>query len=211
MDATAIYDAVVSGQGPQVKAGVQAALDAGIPPNEILNEGLIAPMKEVGRRYECGDSYVAEMLLSARAMKNGLEVLRPILRAAQVESAGKVVIGTIAGDMHDIGKNLVGMMMEGAGFEVIDLGVDVRPAKFVEAVKKYQPNIVAISALLTTTMAHMKEAIVALEAADLRKQVKVMVGGAPLTAEFAQQIGADVYAPDASAAARRATELLTKA
>jgi 5-methyltetrahydrofolate--homocysteine methyltransferase len=192
---------VIEGNAQAVPPLVRQAMDAGLPPEQILNQGLIAAMGEVGRLFESGEFFVPEMLISARAMKAGLELLRPALAAANVQAIGKVVIGTVQGDLHDIGKHLVGMMLEGAGFEVIDLGTDVPPDKFVAAVKQHQPQLVGLSALLTTTMPKMKATIEALQEAGLRHSVKVMVGGAPVTEKYAGDIGADIYAPDASSAA----------
>ena len=197
---------VIDGNALGVQDSVKQAIGEGLPPDKILNEGLISAMAEVGRLFENGEYFVPEMLIAARAMKAGLELLRPHLAAANVRALGKVVIGTVQGDLHDIGKNLVGMMLEGAGFEVIDLGTDVSPNKFVDAVKEHQPNLVGCSALLTTTMPRMKATIEALKEAGLRERVKVMVGGAPLTDKYASEIGADVYAPDASSAATRAKQ-----
>ncbi len=201
---------VIDGNAQTVPPLVKQAIDAGLPPEQILNQGLIAGMSEVGRLFEMGEFFVPEMLISARAMKAGLELLRPALAAANVQAIGKVVIGTVQGDLHDIGKNLVGMMLEGAGFEVIDLGTDVSPAKFVAAVKQHQPNLVGLSALLTTTMPKMKATIEALQEAGLCHSVKVMIGGAPVTAKYAGDIGADIYAPDASSAATRARQVLLR-
>ena len=203
-----IYDGVVNGEQKTVTAAVQAALNAGIDPATILNQSMIAAMSEVGRLFEQGEYYVPEMLVAARAMKSGLELLRPALTAANVKAIGKIVIGTVQGDLHDIGKNLVAMMMEGAGFEVIDLGVDVPPEKFVDAVKRHKPNLVGLSALLTTTMPKMQTTMDALNEAGLRGNVKVMIGGAPVTEQYASKIGADIFSPDASAAARRAKEAM---
>jgi 5-methyltetrahydrofolate--homocysteine methyltransferase len=203
-----IYLAILDGSVPQVQEGVKAGLAAGVAPEVILNDGMIAAMNEVGRRYDVGDFYVAEMLVSARAMQSGLALLKPYLRQANVKATGKVVLGTVKGDMHDIGKNLVGMMLEGAGFEIEDLGADVSPDKFVAAVQTYQPDVVALSALLTTTMPSMKATIEALKAAGVRDQVKIMVGGAPVNEAYAQQIGADGYSPDASQAVALAKSLL---
>ena len=183
-------------------------LDAGLAPETILNDGMIAAMAEVGARYECGDIYVAEMFISAKTLQGALNVLRPHLRSANVQAKGKVVVGTVKGDMHDIGKNLVSMMLEGAGFDVLDLGSDVHPSKFVDAVSASDPDVVALSALLTTTMPSMKSTIDALAAAGLRDRVKVMVGGAPVNQEYADAIGADGYAQDASQAAALAKSLI---
>ncbi len=179
---------------------VQQALDQGMTPAEILNGGLIAGMDEVGKGFKGGELFVPEVLIAARAMHAGMNVLRPLLAESAVLSAGKYVIGTVQGDLHDIGKNLVRMMLEGAGFETIDLGTDIKPDTFVAAVREHQPQLLGMSALLTTTMPGMKATIEALEEAGLRDAVKIMVGGAPVTAAFAEQIGADAYAPDAATA-----------
>ena len=188
------------GEDEAVAALVQQALDQGMTPAEILNGGLIAGMDEVGRDFKAGELFVPEVLIAARAMHAGMNVLRPLLAESDVPSAGKYVIGTVQGDLHDIGKNLVKMMLEGAGFETIDLGTDIKPDGFVAAVREHQPQLLGMSALLTTTMPGMKATIEALEEAGLRDAVKVMVGGAPVTAAFAEQIGADAYAPDAATA-----------
>lgn len=204
----AIYQSVVEGESSQTAKKVQEALDEGIRAEVILNEGMVSAMSEVGRLFEQGEYFVPEMLISARAMQEGLSVLKPALAKAEVRSTGKVVIGTVNGDLHDIGKNLVAMMLEGAAFEVIDLGTDVPPERFVEAIKTNGAQIVAISALLTTTMNNMKGVIQAICAAGLRKNVKIIVGGAPLSAEFAQSIGADGYSADASKAVSLAKNLI---
>ena len=206
---TQIRTNVIEGNAPATLELVKQALANGLPAEQILNEGLIAAMAHVGKLFEEGEYYVPEMLIAARAMKGGLELLRPALAAAKVQAIGKIVIGTVQGDLHDIGKNLVAMMMEGAGFEVIDLGVDVTPEKFVEAINAHQPQLVGCSALLTTTMPKMKATINAIERAGIRSRVKVLVGGAPVTARYASEIGADAYAPDASAAASIAKSLLS--
>jgi 5-methyltetrahydrofolate--homocysteine methyltransferase len=203
----ALYEAVVGGKQAQVEGEVRQALLEGIPTDRILTEGLIAAMTDVGRRFECGDFYVPEMLVAARAMKAGLAILRPRLVEQEVRSAGKVLIGTVLGDLHDIGKNLVGMMLEGAGYEVIDLGIDVPPEKFAAAIQEHHPALVGMSALLTTTMGKMKTTIKAIEDAGLRNQVKIIVGGAPITDAYAKEIGADGYAPDASRAVGLAKSL----
>lgn len=184
------------------------ALDKGINPADILNDGMIAAMTEVGRRFEEGEYYLPEMLISARAMQSGLAVIKPHLVAAEVKSAGKVVIGTVKSDVHEIGKNLVCMMLEGAGFEVIDLGIDVSPEKFVEAVRSNDADIVAMSALLTTTMPNMQVTIDALKVAGLRDKVKVMIGGALLNHQYAREFGADGYSPDANQAVALAKSLV---
>jgi 5-methyltetrahydrofolate--homocysteine methyltransferase len=204
----AIYQAVITGAMAKTADIVQEAIDAEIPANTILQDGLISPMAEIGSMFESGECYVPEMLISAKSMKFGLETLRPELIAADVKPLGRVVIGTVQGDLHDIGKNLVGMMMEGAGFEVIDLGVDVKPEDLIEAVKEHQPDIVAMSALLTTTMGNMNTALTMLEEAGIRSDLKIMIGGAPVTQEFADQIGADGYSMDASQAATLAKRLV---
>ena len=203
-----IYTNVMEGEAEAVKEKVQAALGVGISAPVILNEGMIAAMGEVGRLFEEGEYFVPEMLIAARAMQAGLALLKPYLKEADVKSAGKVVIGTVKGDLHDIGKNLVAMMLEGAGFEIIDLGTDVAPEKFVEVARAQSAQIVALSALLTTTMPAMKATIEALTAAGLRAQVKVMIGGAPITQDYASQIGADGYSPDASRAVATAKSLV---
>jgi 5-methyltetrahydrofolate--homocysteine methyltransferase len=196
----AIYDGVVEGDNASVQQHVQEALGSGVSASAILNEGLIPAMAEVGRLFEEGEYFVPEMLISARAMKGAMATLKPYLLQGEVKYAGKVVIGTVKGDLHDIGKNLVSLMLEGAGFQVTDLGSDVTAEKYIASVKETGSNIVAMSALLTTTMVNMKATITALEEAGLRDQVKVMIGGAPVTDSFAKQIGADGYAPDASRA-----------
>ena len=204
-----IYTNVMDGQADAVKEKVKAALDAGISAPAILNDGMIAAMAEVGRLYEEGEYFVPEMLIAARAMQIGLALLKPYLKDSDVVSAGRVAIGTVKGDLHDIGKNLVAMMLEGAGFEIIDLGTDVAPDKFIGAVRERGAQIIALSALLTTTMPSIKATIEALTAAGLRQQVKVMIGGAPVTQEYANQVGADGFASDASRAVATAKELLS--
>ncbi|MDY7078957.1 MAG: corrinoid protein [Chloroflexota bacterium] len=194
--ASNLYD----GEDEEVAELVQEALDQGMKPGEILSGGLIDGMDEVGRDFKAGDLFVPEVLIAARAMHAGMNVLRPLLAEEDVPSAGKYLIGTVEGDLHDIGKNLVKMMLEGAGFETIDLGTDVKPDVFVDAVREHQPKIVGMSALLTTTMVSMKATIEVLEEAGVRDAVKIMVGGAPVTAAFAEEIGADAYAPDAASA-----------
>jgi len=207
MDLKQIFDNVIEGAAPSVEAGVKEALAAGMGADIILKEGLIAAMDEVGTRYEEGDIFVPEMLIAARAMQAGLALLKPHLAGGASESAGKVAIGTVKGDLHDIGKNLVAMMLEGAGFEIMDLGVDVPPQAFVKAVED-GAQVIGMSALLTTTMSNMGVTVEALKAAGLRDKVKVMIGGAPVTQEFATQIGADGFAADASSATRIARELV---
>ena len=191
------------GNADAVKAGVQTALAEGMSAQDILNNGLLAGMDRVGCDFKAGDLYIPEVLMCANAMHAGLGVLRPLLaesRGGGQSLLGKIVIGTVHGDMHDIGKNLVSMMLEGAGFEVIDLGIDVAPDKFIQAVRAQQPKIIGMAAMLTTTMPVMKTVIEALKEAGLRGKVKVLVGGAPVTSAFAKQIGADAYAPDVATA-----------
>jgi 5-methyltetrahydrofolate--homocysteine methyltransferase len=204
----AIYEAVRDGDAQEAASQVKAALEGGVAPAEILHDGCIAAMAEVGSLFEQGEMFVPEMLIAARAMQGAMALLKPHLTEEEAVSAGKVVVGTVAGDLHDIGKNLVGMMMEGAGFEVADLGTDISPEAFVAAIREHEPDIVGMSALLTTTMPAMTATMEALTEAGLRDQVKVLVGGAPVTQAFAEKIGADGYAPDASSAARKAKELL---
>ncbi|MGD2253415.1 MAG: corrinoid protein [Anaerolineales bacterium] len=186
----------------------QAALDQGLAPAEVLNGGLLTGMDRVGVDFRDDRLFMPEVLIAARAMHAGLDVLRPFLAAGDIALAGKVVIGSVKGDLHDIGKNLVAMMLEGGGFEIVDLGVDVPPESFVEAIKKEQPGLVGMSALLTTTMPSMKRTIDALADAGLRQDVKVIIGGAPVTQTFADEIGADGYAPDAGSAVELARKLL---
>jgi len=207
MDLKTIYDAVVNGEIEEVADGVSAALAANIPADKILNEALIPAMSEVGRLFEEQEYYVPEMLISAKAMQGGLAILKPLLAAAGAVAGPQVAFGTVKGDLHDIGKNLVIMMLEGAGFQVADLGVDVPPAKFIEAVKG-GAQLIGMSAMLTTTMPNMKVTIDALKDAGVRDNVKIMIGGAPLTQAYADQIGADGYSQDASAAVRKAKDLL---
>jgi 5-methyltetrahydrofolate--homocysteine methyltransferase len=194
-----------SAKSPQL---VQKALDEGLSAKEILENGLIVGMNEVGARFKRGDMFVPEVLMSAEAMHEALEVLRPYMVAGGVELQGKIVLGTVKGDLHDIGKNLVGMMCEGAGFEVINLGFNVEPEKFVDAIKEHKPVIVGMSALLTTTMRAMGYTIKAIEEAGLRDSVKIIVGGAPVDEEFAKRIGADGYGANAPAASELAQKLV---
>jgi len=203
-----IYDGVMEGNQAAVQDGVNAALEAGLGAEEILNQGMISAMTEVGRLFEEGEYFVPEMLIAARAMQAGLTILRPALAAADVQPKGRVAIGTVKGDLHDIGKNLVAMMLEGAGYDVLDLGVDVAPEKYLEVVQNESVDVIALSALLTTTMPSMKETLKVLIDAGVRDQIKVIVGGAPVTDEYAQQIGADGYSPDASQAVKLANLLL---
>lgn len=203
-----LAQAVIEGDKGATPGLTQQALDEGLQPELILNEGLMPGMSHVGEAFRSGDMFVPEVLLAARAMQASMDLLRPLLVASDAKMAGKIVIGTVKGDLHDIGKNLVAMMCEGAGFEITDLGRDVDPSRFVEAVKDEGAEIVAMSALLTTTMRSMEQTIQALTEAGLRDQVKVMIGGAPVTQEFADKIGADGYAPNAAAAADLAKNLV---
>lgn len=200
--------ALISGKAPVVRELTEEALAGGEKPRDVLNKGLVAGMGVVGEKFKNNEFYVPEVLIAARAMKFGMEVLRPKLAETGVEPVARVAIGTVRGDLHDIGKNLVAMMMEGAGFEIVDLGVDVKPEQFVQTVKERDTMLVCLSALLTTTMPAMKDTIEALREAGLRNGVTVMVGGAPVTQNYADEIGADGYAPDAASAVDRAKELL---
>jgi len=200
--------ALISGKAPVVRELTEKALAAGEKPVDVLNKGLVAGMSVVGEKFKKNEFYVPEVLIAARAMKNGMEILRPKLIETGVQPVAKVAIGTVRGDLHDIGKNLVAMMMEGAGFEIVDLGVDVKPEQFVQAVTERDTRLVCLSALLTTTMPAMKETIQALQGAGIRGDVCVMIGGAPVTQNYADEIGADGYAPDAASAVDKAKELL---
>jgi len=202
-----LHNAIMEGQRDEAQAAVVALLDEGVEPGLVLNT-MIDAMAEVGRLFEEGEYFVPEMLIAARAMKTGMDVLKPKLVDSDIQPLGLVAAGTVKGDLHDIGKNLVCMMLEGAGFQVIDLGTDVAPETFIEVVREQQPNIIAMSALLTTTMASMKTTIQALEQAGLRDKVKILVGGAPITDAYAKQIGADGYAEDASRAAKLAKSMM---
>src|SRR4030067_2907042 len=205
-----IFSDVLQGLHKDVTKKVKTALNQGESPQTIMNDGMISAMIEVGRLFEAGEYYVPEMLVAARAMQAGMNVLKPYLTLSEAHPAGKVAIGTVKGDFHDIGKNLVKMMLEGAGFEVFDLGVDVDPEKFISAVTDQGVDIIAMSALLTTTMPAMRPVIKLLDDSNLRQRVKVIVGGAAPTDEFAHQIGADGYAPDASRAVTLAKTVLSK-
>ena len=203
-----IAAALMKGKANDVKEMVQQALDEGTGPGTILNEGLLAGMGVIGDRFKKNEVYVPEVLIAARAMKAGMEVLQPKLASAGVEPIGTAAIGTVKGDLHDIGKNLVGMMLEGAGFKVVDLGIDVEPDKFVAGAKENGATIIGVSALLTTTMTNMKQVVDAVKASDIVGAAKVMIGGAPVTQAFCDEIGADGYAPDAASAADLAKSLL---
>lgn len=203
-----IASAVERGKKKEVGPLVQQAIDEGIDPQTILNEGLIDAMSVIGDKFSRNEVFVPEMLVAARAMSTGTDILKPYLADAGAESLGHAVIGTVAGDMHDIGKNLVRMMVEGKGIEIDDLGVDVPNEKFVEYIKEHpECNLVMLSALLTTTMPRLPEVVQAITDAGLRDQVKIMIGGAPVTEEFAEEIGADAYTPDAGSAAAKAADL----
>jgi 5-methyltetrahydrofolate--homocysteine methyltransferase len=207
-DLTKLYDAILKGDAKTAVAVTKEALAEGVGPVELITGRMVPAMDEVGRRFQCEEYFVPELLLAARAMKGALELLRPLLAGTGAQSAGRVVIGTVKGDLHDIGKNLVASMLEGGGFEVVDLGADVPPQKFVDAVKTRNPDIVALSALLTVTMPAMRTTIDALTQAGVRGQVKVLVGGAPVTAQYAAEIGADAYGEDATAAVAAARSVL---
>lgn len=206
-----LYDAVLNGDAKAARAAVDEALAAGADPLQLVQGKMVPAMDEVGRRFECEDYFVPELLLAARAMKSALEPIRPLLVERRDASAGRVVIGTVKGDLHDIGKNIVASMLEGGGFEVTDLGSDVPPEKFVEAVREKKTDVVCLSALLTVTMPAMKTTIEALDKAGVRTQVKILVGGAPVTQQFAQQIGADGYGESAVSAVALARSLMTAA
>jgi methylmalonyl-CoA mutase cobalamin-binding domain/chain len=205
-----LYDLTLVGNAPEVLRLTNEGLGMGLGPEMLLYEALIPSLEEVGARFERGDFFVPEMLIAGRAMAGALDILRPLLAETGAETIGKIVMGTVKGDVHDIGKNLVNIMFEGAGFEVIDLGVQVAPEKFIAAIREHTPDIVGFSAFLTTTMPMFKANINALEKAGLRGQVIVMVGGAPVTQEYADVVGADGYAADASAAVVKAKELLRR-
>jgi methylmalonyl-CoA mutase cobalamin-binding domain/chain len=203
-----VYDAILDGRHKETPALVTQALAGGVAPADLLNDGMIDAMAEVGRQFEAKVCFVPEMMQAARAMKSGLEVLRPQLQGSAVKAQGRVALGTVKGDMHDIGKNLVAMMLEGAGFEIVDLGVDVSSERFVAAAENDGVDIVGLSALITTTLPAMQQAVAALNASAARSRVKVVVGGAPVSSSFAAQIGADGFAPDASSAVTLAQSLL---
>ena len=206
-DYAELYNAILTGNAKKAEEVTKAALAAKVDPTELVQKYMIPAMDEVGKRFECNEYFVPELLIAARAMKTSLELITPLLAEVGAEPVGRVVIGTVQGDLHDIGKNLVASMLEGGGFEVIDLGVDVPPERFVEAAKEQDGTIVALSALLTTTMTMMKNVIQALEKAGVRKKTKVMIGGAPITQQYADEIGADGYSDNASAAVALARKL----
>jgi 5-methyltetrahydrofolate--homocysteine methyltransferase len=203
-----LYDAILNGDAKKAHAATQAALAAGTVPLELISETMVPAMDEVGRLFEAEEYFVPELLLAGRAMRSALDVLRPLMTASGEKLSTRIVIGTVKGDLHDIGKNIVGSMLEGGGFEVIDLGADVSPEKFVAAVEERKPQFVCLSALLTVTMPAMKTTIDALKTAGLRTQVKVLIGGAPVTMQYAKEIGADGYSENASGAVSLVKSLL---
>ena len=203
-----LSQSIIAGKLDQVKQLTQQAINAGNDPAEIINLGLIPGMSVVGARFKSGKMFVPEVLMSARAMNGGMDLVKPLILSGEIPSAGKVVIGTVKGDLHDIGKNLVGMMLESAGFTVINVGVDAGPEKFLQAVKDHAPDIIGMSALLTTTMLSMKDTIELLKEEGLRDKVKVMIGGAPISQDFSDEIGADGFAPDAGSATDLCKKLL---
>jgi methylmalonyl-CoA mutase cobalamin-binding domain/chain len=204
----ALYDDTLVGKAPEVRANVEAGLEDDLEPERMLYEALIPSLEEVGARFERGDYFVPEMLIAARAMQGALDILRPLLAETGVATVGTFLMGTVKGDVHDIGKNLCNIMLEGAGFTVVDLGVNVAPEKFIEEIERVEPDIVGFSAFLTTTMPMFKANINAIEKAGLRDKVIVMVGGAPVTQEYADAVGADGYSADASSAVKKAKELI---
>ena len=206
-DYAELYNAILTGNAKKAEEVTKAALAAKVDPTELVQKYMIPAMDEVGKRFECNEYFVPELLIAARAMKTSLELITPLLAEIGAEPVGRVVIGTVQGDLHDIGKNLVASMLEGGGFQVIDLGVDVPPERFVEAAREKDGTIVALSALLTTTMTMMKNVIQALEKAGVRRKTKVMIGGAPITQQYADEIGADGYSDNASAAVALARKL----
>ncbi|MHB8077063.1 cobalamin B12-binding domain-containing protein [Desulfosporosinus fructosivorans] len=203
-----LAQSVIEGQRDQVKDQVTSLIAAGNSPLEIVNEGLIAGMNVVGVRFKAGDMYVPEVLMAAKSMSGGLEIVRPLIAEADQKSKGKILLGTVKGDLHDIGKNLVGMLIESGGLEVINMGVDVSAEDFIDAIIEHEPDILALSALLTTTMPAMQDIIELLEEEELRDKVKVIIGGAPVSREYADTIGADGYAPDAGSAVELCKQLL---
>ncbi len=203
-----IAENLIAGKIDEVSKQVQEAVDGGADAQETVEKGLLAGMDVVGQRFKSGEMFIPEVLRSAKAMHAGMEILRPLLADSDAKGAGTLVLGTVEGDLHDIGKNLVGMMFEGAGFKVVNLGIDLKPQVFVDAVKEHNPDLVGMSALLTTTMPKMGETINALKEAGLRDNVKILVGGAPVTAEFAEEIGADAYAANAASSVDKAKAVL---
>jgi len=207
-DLHTVIDALIAGNPANLTDLLKKSLDDGIAPKDVLNHGLIKGMDVVGEKMQTGEMFIPEVLRSANAMKSAVDILKPLLSADDIRASGKVVIGTVKGDLHDIGKNLVKLMLESAGFEAVDLGVDVEPQVFVDAVKENSANVVALSALLTTTMPVMKQTVDAISKAGQRDKVKIIIGGAPVTEKFADEIGADGYAPDAGSACKRLKEMI---
>lgn len=210
IDQEKFFQAISMGKMEEVKTLTQRALDGGVTPAKILQEGLIKAMDRIGLLFKNNEIYIPEVLIAARAMHAGLDVLRPILAKSTTTAAAKIILGTVRGDLHDIGKNLVGMMLEGGGFEVVDLGIDVPPEKFLESARDEEAQVIGMSALLTTTMLQMKTTIDLIKATGLQKEIKTVIGGAPVTAEFAQKIGADGYAPDAASAVQVVKGLVSR-
>jgi 5-methyltetrahydrofolate--homocysteine methyltransferase len=208
-DFNIMQNAVITGDLGKVRELVQRAIDAQENPLSLINDGLIPGMNVVGIKFKAGDMFVPEVLMAARAMNTGMELVKPLIAESEIPSVGKALIGTVKGDLHDIGKNLVAMMLESAGFNVVNLGVDIGPENFAAAVKEHKPQIVALSALLTTTMLAMKDTVEVLKEEGLRNQVRVIIGGAPVTQQFADEIGADGYAPDAASATDLARKLIS--
>jgi len=207
-DLKILYESIVSGKLETAVAVTLEAIAEGINPQLIINDYMVKAMEEIGARFECGKAYVPNLLMSARAMKGSLEILKPLLKGDTSSSMGKVVIGTVKGDLHDIGKNIVASMLEGCGFEVINLGVDVTSEKFIEAIKEHNADIICMSALLTTTMTYMKEVVDAIEAAGLKDKVKIMIGGAPVSQSYATKIGVIGFSDNANSAVQKAKELM---
>lgn len=203
-----LYEAILTGNLNLSVSTTQEAIAEGVNPQDVINNYMVKAMEEIGARFESGKAFVPNLLMSARAMKGSLDLLKPLLKSDGIQSAGKVVIGTVKGDLHDIGKNLVASMLEGCGFEVINLGVDVSSEKFIEAVKEHNADVICMSALLTTTMIYMKEVIAAVEVAGLKDKVKIMIGGAPINQSFANQIGANGYSDNANSAVQLAKTLV---
>lgn len=210
-DLEGLAQAIIGGKKDQAETLTKEAIEQGVAPGDILNNGLVAGMNIVGRKFKANEFYVPEVLIAARAMKASMEFLRPVLAETGAQPVARVAIGTVKGDLHDIGKNLVAMMLEGAGFEIVDLGVDVKPEKFVEVVQDKKAGVVALSALLTTTMPAMKDTIEAFREAGIRDGIRIMVGGAPVTQHFADEIGADGYAADAASAVDMARQIIGSA
>jgi len=207
-DLSILYESIVSGKLEPAVAVTLEAIAEGINPQLIINDYMVKAMEEIGARFECGKAYVPNLLMSARAMKGSLEILKPLLKGDTSSSMGKVVIGTVKGDLHDIGKNIVASMLEGCGFEVINLGVDVTSEKFIEAIKEHNADIICMSALLTTTMTYMKEVVDAIEAAGLKDKIKIMIGGAPVSQSYATKIGVIGFSDNANSAVQKAKELM---